>query len=127
MTWETTTTGKMWTHGVPIALNGKKQKSMDQAKGGRSVVVNKGVYVIDHKPTGRFIVGSSNNVSKDVDKHIATLMKGKHQTKLLQEQYLKESYLQITEISVDSDRAIKKTIQEIRETNTADYCLLGVL
>lgn len=124
MTWETTQQGKLWTHGVPTALIGKPQKTMDQARGGRSVLVKKGVYVIDHKPTGRFIVGTSDNVSKDVDKHLKALGTGKHPTKLMQDLYIKESYMQITEIPLANDKGIKETLREIRDSNTAYYCLL---
>lgn len=124
MTWETTLQGKQWTHGVAIADFGRKQKTMDQARGGRTQDVKKGVYIIDHKPTGRFIVGSSDDVSKEVDNHIEQLVRGSHGTKHLQRQYGGESYLIITEIPTGSDKDIKRTIKEIRETNTADYCLL---
>lgn len=112
MTWETTLQGKLWTH-------------QPQGRGARSIETKKGVYVIDHKPTGRFIVGSSDSVSREVDNQLGILQTGKHGTKLLHELYGKEPYLMITEIPIGSDKDIKKTINEIRESNTTDYCLLG--
>lgn len=124
MVWETTIQSKAWTHGVAIAPNGKPQKSMAQARGGRSSDTKKGVYVIDHKPTGKFIVGSSDNVSKEVDKQIKMLESGQHPTKQLQRQYTGETYLTVFEIPANSDKDIKRTLKEIRESNDTQYCLL---
>lgn len=124
MTWETTIQGKLWTHGVATALCGKPQKKADQARGGRTVDVKRGVYVIDHKPTGRFIIGTSENVSKDVDKQLKALAGNKHSMKRLQSNYSSEPYLQITEIPARNEKELKQIIQEIRDTNTTEYCLL---
>lgn len=124
MAWETTIQGKLWTHGVATANIGKPQKRADQARGGRTVDVKRGVFVIDHKPSGRFIMGASENVSKEVDKQLKALNSGKHETKLLQTNYIREPYMQITEIPARNDKEIKQIMSEIRETNTADYCLL---
>jgi len=124
MTWETTIQGKLWTHGVATALNGKPQKRADQARGGRTVEVKKGVFVIDHKPTGRFIMGASEQVSKEVDKQLKELNQAKHKSKLLQANYIREPYMQITEIPARNDKEVKQILREIRESNTADYCLL---
>lgn len=124
MTWETTVPGKLWTYGVATALIGKPQKRPDQARGGRTSITKKGVFVIDHKPTGRFIIGSADQVSKEVDKHLKALNSGKHGVKLLQANYIREPYLQITEIPANSDKEVKQILREIHETNTTDYCLL---
>lgn len=116
--------GQQWTHS-------------DSRMGGRRQVVKKGVYVIDHRATGRFIMGSSNDVSKEVDRHLALLAKGKHPIKILQTNYTEEIYradpdekmtiapMVIIEYDLNSDKAIKLVLKEIRETNTAPYCLLN--
>lgn len=122
MSFETTTRGNLWTHS-------------NSPKGGRRETVKKGVYVIDHRNTGKFIMGSSNDVSKEVDKHLALLAKGKHPVKRLQNQFNEEiqrsdkagttlAVMQIIEFPTNSEKEIKRTLKEIRETNTAPYCLL---
>lgn len=119
MSFETTHKGNQWTHSSSI-------------KGGRREIVKKGVWVIDHRNTGRFIMGSSADVSKEVDKQMALLAKGKFPIKHLQRQYNEEQQREgrqptfvIIEYPLKSDKDIKKTLKEIRETNTAPYCLLN--
>lgn len=128
MTFETTAKGNLWTHSPRY----KDGKLVQGAKGGRRDKVAKGVYVIDHRPTGRFIIGSSSDVSKEVDRHIAQLTNGKHPNKLLQTMYQipgdkhgNPPAIVVTEYPLNDDRAIKRTLKEIRETNTTDYCLLN--
>lgn len=119
MTYETTHKGNLWTHSSSV-------------KGGRRELVKKGVYVIDHKATGRFIVGTAVDVSKEVDRLMGQLANGKFPIKHLQRQYTDELQREnrqpvflITEYPLKSDKDIKKTLKEIRETNTAPYCLLN--
>lgn len=119
MSFETTHKGNLWTHSSSI-------------KGGRREQVKKGVFVIDHRNSGRFIIGTSPDVSKEVDKQMALLAKGKFPNKHLQRQYDFEKQREerqpafvIIEYPLKSDKDIKKTLKEIRETNTAPYCLLN--
>ncbi|ABY63149.1 endonuclease [Pseudomonas phage 201phi2-1] len=119
MSFETTFRGNQWTHSSSI-------------KGGRREIVKKGVYVIDHRNTGKFIVGTSSDVSKEVDKHMTLLAKGKSPIKQLQQQYIEEAQREnrqpvfvVIEYALNSDKDIKRTLKEIRETNTTPYCLLN--
>lgn len=122
MVWETSAEGKTWTF-------------QPEGRGVRSVDVKKGVYVIDHKPTGKFIIGSSDDVTREVDKQIHLLHVGKHGIKKLQDQYTRqmnadgrpEAFLSITEFPIKSDKEIQRAIKEIRESNDTEYCLLGEL
>ena len=127
MTFETTIHGNRWTH-----------SPYGGTKGGRRETVKKGVWVIDHAPTGRFMIGSSNDVSKDVDRMLAQLEKGKFPNQLMQQLYDKPDNgpkdprnrtprppMAIIEYSIGNERDIKRTLKEIRETNTTDYCLLN--
>lgn len=120
MSFETTTKGFLWTH---------------SPKGGRNHVVKKGVWVLDHRPTGRFMIGSSSDVSKEVDKMLTQLEKGKFPNRLMQQLYDKPDNddprksprppMVIMEFPIGNERDIKRTLKEIRETNTTDYCLLN--
>ena len=119
MSFETTHKGNLWIHSSSI-------------KGGRREIVKKGVYVIDHRNSGRFIIGTSSDVSKEVDKQMALLAKGKFPNKHFQRQYTDELQREgrqpafvIIEYPLNKDKDIKLTLSEIRETNTAPYCLLN--
>lgn len=132
MSFETTVRGNNWTHHLK-QVDGKMVQGQ---KCGRREVVRKGVWVIDHRPTGRFLIGSSNDVSKDVDKMLMQLEKGKFPNQLMQQLYDRPDNrpnkpnefrppMSIIEFPLNSDRDIKRTLKEIRETNTTDYCLLN--
>lgn len=129
MAFETTHRGNLWTHSY-VFKDGKVQPN---TKGGRREAVRKGVYVIDHRPTGRFFIGSSNDVTKEVDKHLSLLHKGKHENKFFQRLYQMSDDKQrqcpaplvIIEYPLNSDKDIKLTLKEIRESNTTPYCLLN--
>lgn len=121
MTFETTHKGNLWTHSKTA-----------KGKGGRRDIVKKGVYVIDHRPSGRFIIGQANDVSKEVDKHLAQLESGKHPIKLLQRLYNTPAdnhgnppAMVVIEYPLAKDKDIKMTLEEIRRTNSTDYCLLN--
>lgn len=121
MSFETTHKGNLWTHSKTA-----------KGKGGRRDIVKKGVFVIDHRPTGRFIIGSSNDVSKEVDKQLKQLEQGKHPVKLLQRLYNMPDDnkgnpppMVIIEYPLNSDKDIKLTLNEIQRTNTTPYCLLN--
>ena len=121
MSFETTIKGNLWTHSTAA-----------KGKGGRRDLVKKGVWVIDHRPTGRFIIGSSSDVSKEVDKQLKQLALGKHPIKRMQELYnnIDDTHgnlspMVIVEYPIKSDREIQMTLEEIRHTNTTDYCLLN--
>lgn len=119
MSFETTARGNLWTHST-------------SGKGGRRDIVKKGVYVIDHRPTGRFVIGSANDVSKEVDKQLKLLEQGKFPIKLMQKLYDtpdgkhgERPPMTIIEYPLNSDKDIKTTLKEIRTTNTTTYCLLN--
>jgi len=126
MTWETTANGKTWTHRQEGFQSLDEKKTQRKGKvATRSLEVKKGVYVIDHRPTGLFIVGSSDDVSREVDNQLAVLQSGQHKCKRLQRQYAGEPILLVTELEASSEKAIRKVIKEIKDTNTTDYCLLA--
>lgn len=120
MSFETTFRGNLWTY---------------SPRGGRRDPVAKGVWVIDHRPTGRFMIGSSNNVSKDVDKMLDQLEKGKFPNKLMQQLFDKPDNrksdehprppMTIIEYPLVNDKEIQMTLAEIRNSNTTPYCLLN--
>lgn len=119
MTWETTLKGNTWTHS-------------QSGKGGRKELVKKGVWVLDHRPTGRFIIGTSNDVSKEIDKQLKQLEQGKFPHKLMQQLFDtpegnkgERPAMVIVEYPLNSEKDIKRTLKEIRETNSTDYCLLA--
>lgn len=45
------------------------------------------VYAIQHKPTGRIYVGSTNDLDARLKAHMGALKAGKHPNKLMQEDY----------------------------------------
>lgn len=119
MSFETSIKGNTWTHSR-------------SRLGGRKELVKKGVYVIDHRPTGRFLIGSSDDVSKEVDKQLAQLEAGSHPIKLMQRLFDtadddkgNRPPMVITEIPIVSKKDIMMTLHQIRDTNTTPYCLLN--
>lgn len=121
MSFETTHKGNLWTHSQTA-----------KGKGGRRDLVKKGVYVIDHRNTGRFVIGTSNDVSKEVDKQLSQLANGKYPIKLMQQLYNRSDDdkgnpppMVVIEYPLRNDKEIKLTLQEIRNTNTTPYCLLN--
>uniref|UniRef100_A0AB39CCD4 Endonuclease n=1 Tax=Pseudomonas phage RVTF4 TaxID=3236931 RepID=A0AB39CCD4_9VIRU len=115
-------TKHVWSSTHRILKNG----DMVPNNGERSTLVTQGVYVIDHIPTGKFIIGQSRTVSAEVDKHIALLKTGRHPNKILQRQYSGYNMdLRMIEIPASNSKEAKKIEAQIRASNTTDYCLLN--
>jgi len=96
-----------------------------QNKGARASLVTQGVFIVDHLPTGRFIIGTSRTVSAEVDKNIDALIRGTHPNRMLQKQYNHGPDLRLIEIPARSAKEAKQIEAKIRKSNTTDYCLLN--
>lgn len=74
----------------------------------RPVEIKQGMYIIIHAATGRFFIGKSKTVSKDVDKVITILDKGKFKIKLFNELVANDSDLEILEIPANNRQINQK-------------------
>lgn len=91
--------------------------------GMRHTPVTQGVWVIDHEPTGWFMIGRSRNVSAEVDKHLAQLAAGRHPSKRFQRQYSWEPDVQMLEYPASSANEAKKIEAILRSNNTGSLNL----
>lgn len=92
-------------------------------KGERHTPVTQGVWVIDHEPTGRFIIGRSRNVSGEVDKQLQLLAAGRHPSKRFQQQYSWEPDVQMLEYPASSANEAKRIEAILRANNSGSITL----
>jgi len=91
----------------------------------RSEEVTVGCYMLEHDATGRFYVGESNSVSRDVDKQLALLLIGKHPCKLLNGLCERDSAVRVYEYPTKSKRACKAIINDLKQSAANDYLCLN--
>lgn len=91
----------------------------------RSEIVNQGCYVLEHVATGRFYLGQSDTVSKEVDKQLAQLAVGKHASKLLNGLCSKDSDVRLFEYPIKSKAERKRLLVEIRDSANPDYLCIN--
>lgn len=80
----------------------------------RSERVRKGCYLLDHDACGKFIVGSSDNVSDDIDRQLAQLAQGKHPNKRLNGLCERDPEIRIYEYPLESKSAQKALLKQIK-------------
>lgn len=106
-------------------VNAVKWLHSSSGRSKRSEIVNQGCYVLEHVATGRFYLGQSETVSKDVDKQLNLLALGKHSNKLLNGLYSKDAEIRLYEYPCKAKAARKKLLQELRDLANPDYLCLN--
>jgi len=81
--------------------------------------------MLEHDATGRFYLGESNQVSKDVDKQLAQLALGKHPKKLLNELYARDSAIRVYEYPLKAKKARTGLFKELKALASNDYLCLN--
>jgi hypothetical protein len=87
--------------------------------------VQDGCFVLEHDATGRFYLGESAQVSKDVDKQLKQLALGKHPQKLLNELYARDSAIRVYEYPIKAKKARTTLIRELKASASNDYLCLN--
>lgn len=81
--------------------------------------------MLEHDATGRFYVGESAHVSKEVDKQLQQLMIRKHPCKLLNGLYDKDPAVRVFEYPARSKAARKSLLKDLRASGSVDYLCLN--
>lgn len=92
-------------------------------KGERVNLVTQGVWVIDHDPTGLWIIGTSRTVSAEIDKQIKMLIAGRHPNKRFQTMYSFESDIRMLEYPAANAAEAKRFEAILRSNNTGSLTL----
>lgn len=95
--------------------------SSSTGRGKRRHPVGAGCYVIEHVSTGRFICGTSSQVSEQVDKELQSLRSGKHPSKLFRKLFDMDDELSIYEFPVKETKLAKAEITSIRKLADPQY------
>lgn len=91
----------------------------------RTEEVQDGCFVLEHDATGRFYLGESAHVSKEVDKQLSQLALGKHPHKLLNELYARDSAIRVYEYPMKAKKARSGLLKELKATASTDYLCLN--
>ena len=110
-------------HGVDI--KGYTWSRTTAGRGKRKETVTAGCWLLEHISTGKFIIGSSPQVSQEIDRHIALLNDGKHPNKKLLKLVNMDPDLMAIEIPMASQPKAKKLEREIRVNVNPEYLLLN--
>lgn len=94
-------------------------------RGCRSVETNVGVYVIEHEPTGKLIVGYSRRVSHDVDQQIAALAAGRHVNKHMNKLASMDMELKLYEYDIPMVQFAKDATRKIKRSVVHPFLLLN--
>lgn len=94
-------------------------------RGKRAEEVGLGCYVVEHIATGKFIVGVSNQVSKDVDKLIQLIDSGKYSNKAMLELCARDPDLRLLEYPCMNLKQARQVEKAIRSTVVPKYLLLN--
>lgn len=90
-------------------------------RGKRAAEVKNGLYIIEHISTGRMIVGVSSHVSKEVDKQLAQLSKGKHENRLFAKLIEMDMDVKLHEVPTKNSKEADKLLDQVVSTTYPDY------
>ena len=107
------------------AMNVVKWLHSSSGRSKRSETVDQGCYVLEHVATGRFFLGQSETVSRDVDKQLSQLPLGKHSSKLLNGLYSKDSDIRIYEYPIKAKRERTKLLIALRDDANPTYLCIN--
>lgn len=91
----------------------------------RSEIVAVGAFMLEHDATGRFYLGHSREVSKEVDKQLSLLATGKHPHKLLSGLYERDNDIRVYEYPAKTKKAVRAVHKELIDTQSTDYLCLN--
>ncbi|MNZ25631.1 hypothetical protein D3C78_428010 [compost metagenome] len=91
----------------------------------RKEIVTAGCFVLEHEATGRFYLGQSETVSKDVDKQLSQLALGKHPNKLLNALYAKDMDIRVYEYPLTAKKKRAALLKATLEGASAPYLCLN--
>ncbi len=80
----------------------------------RSERVSKGCFMLDHDACGKYLVGSSDNVSDEVDRQLNLVKQGKHPVKLLNALCERDPEIRVYEYPESSKAAQKALLKELK-------------
>ena len=110
-------------HGVDI--KGYAWSRTTAGRGKRKEVVTTGVWLLEHQGTGKFLIGSTGQVSAEIDKHLALLNAGKHPNKKMSKLVSMDLDVTLIEIPMSSLQKAKLLERQIRVSVDPDYLLLN--
>lgn len=110
---------------VPEGVVGASWSITSHGRGHRVNEVKKGTYLIEHVATGRCIVGSSANVSKEVDGIVKQIKALKYPKKLFNSLFKLDQDIRIFEYPTKTLKLAKETEKHIRQTIYPKYLLLN--
>ena len=93
--------------------------------GKRTDPVKTGCFVIEHEPTGRFIAGTSRNVSADVEVHLQHLYLERHKNRIMNECCRRELQIRVHEFPTKTVADAREVLKEIKDSATPGYLYLG--
>ena len=91
----------------------------------RSKITDQGCYVLEHVATGRFFLGQSECVSKEVDAQLAQLALGRHKSKLLNGLYAKDHDIRVFEYPRKSKKDRKAVLTQLRAEAYPEYLCIN--
>ena len=106
-----------------VEFSGYSWSKTTSGRGKRVSEVKSGLWIVEHISTGKFIIGSCGNVSKEVDKQIELLIAGKHPNKKLTKLFEIDPDLKLYEVPMDGKAKVLE--REIRANTTPQYLLLN--
>lgn len=110
---------------VPEGVRCMTWSHTTHGRGKRNDDVQIGCYVVEHIPTGKFIVGSSKTVSQEVDGLIEALWGGTHQSKAFNKLCSLDPDLKLYEYPTKTLKHAKDIEKAIRRTVLPVYLLLN--
>lgn len=94
-------------------------------RGKRSVVVVSGVYILEHIPTGRFIISTSKSVSNDVNNDLQKLRMFNHPVNFLNSLCKLDGDIKIYEIPFKKASEQKAFIAKVKSFIYPKYLILN--
>ncbi|MCY1294972.1 hypothetical protein D9M68_18590 [compost metagenome] len=91
----------------------------------RSKITDQGCYVLEHVATGRFFLGQSEHVSKEVDAQLNQLSLGRHPSKLLNGLYSKDHDIRVFETACKSKKERKALLTRLRDEAYPEYLCIN--
>lgn len=106
-----------WTSREPGAGTRKNNITKD------THFVTQGVWVIDHDPTGLWMIGQSRTVSAEIDKQLKLLAAGRHPNARFQRMYNHEPDIRMLEYPTTNAAMSKRVEAILRANNTGSLTL----
>jgi hypothetical protein len=94
-------------------------------RGKRVVDVGVGCFMIEHIATGKYVIGVSQQVSRDVDTLIKSILEGRYANKTMVKLCTMDPDLRLLEFATANLRDARKLEKEIRATTEPQYLILN--